>query len=166
MIKSSAIETTIGGGIEFKKRPTAGGSETAYYASVSSHTNFNNWASYTIVVNGDGTVKYYIDGVEKALSWVNETTLSFVMPTLIQNIKGFDLAIGNRPSFDDAQLDGWVRNVQIVSSTSLSKVTLANTNTTVYDWTKTLFTNSVNISSQPLTVSGSDVILVPNHFKW
>jgi uncharacterized repeat protein (TIGR02543 family) len=135
---------------------------TPKYSGIISDTSLGQdgkWANYLILVSSTGNVKVYIDGVLKH----NRSDIVNAVKSVLGSIKGFNLTIGNAPSWEkNKQLDGWIRNVQIVSSTDLTKVKLNGYNTTTTDWTKTLFTNSLNISQQPLTVVGSTVVLTPH----
>lgn len=136
-----------------------------YTQQLGNHTPDGEWASYVILVGGGGNVEIYVNG-EKKLDDSNFITYqnNGFNPTqdVLQAIQGFDLTIGNGPSWDrPRQLDGWVRNVQIVSSTSLKYISLSGIDLTTRNWEKTLFANSVNVSSKPLIVEGSDVALTP-----
>ena len=144
-----------------------------YTSKIGSYTTSENeeWKSYMIMVTGS-EVHFYVNGIKipnEDLKWhvynIDGTERNKHNPTsdLLGAINTFDLTIGNGPSWDqERQLEGWVRNVQIVSSTSLKNVSLAGADATTKKWEKTLFGNSVNISSKPLIVANSIVALTPH----
>ena len=117
-----------------------------------------SWNLYTIVVSpvdGNpnlGTARVYIDGIETDLPHeTTELTLfeSISVGDVLKGIHDFNLSIGNLPAAaKDYQLDGWIRNLQIVSTSKVQYVKLA----------KSISNGKIYINGIPGTTAG---VMVP-----